>query len=289
MLIVKIFGGLGNQMFQYALYRKLQVLGKEVFCDTQSLSKVSEQGFPIINIFPNTKIQVVSEEDRGRLGDVSKSLFSKVRRRVWRKGSHICENEEIKYFQTEILGMDEVYLDGYWQSESYFRDIRETLVAEFEFPIVSDRRNRELALEMRENNSVSVHFRRGDYLCGKVAKIHGGLCSDLYYEKAIGYFKEKYTDVHFYIFSNDPDWIKQHYNNPKMTIINWNNNANSYLEMYLMSQCHHNIIANSSFSWWGAWLNQNEKKEVIAPRFWFNPKYMIEKDTVCESWVRMDG
>lgn len=289
MVIVKIFGGLGNELFQYALYRKLQRIGKNVFCDLNSLDEVKEKGFPTIRLFPNIKIRISSEEYRDQLGDVSRKFMARVRRRAWRKKTHIMEDEKEKYFQKEILDKDQVYLDGYWQSELYFQDIRQQLLEELKFPKVQEEKNKKIAIEMGERNSVSVHFRRGDYLQGRVAKIHGGLCSESYYSNAITYFKEKYPNVHFYIFSNDPDWVRKQYQNVGLTIVDWNYGENSYWDMYLMSQCHHNIIANSSFSWWGAWLNQYKGKEVIAPKLWFNPKYITERDTVCKDWIRMEN
>lgn len=289
MIIIKIFGGLGNEIFQYALYRKLQTLEKNTFCDITALDQVKEKGFPTIDLFPNINIRSACDKDRNRLGDVSRNLVDRVRRRVWRKKTHICENAKKKYFQKEIFEMDRVYLDGYWQSELYFKDIRKQLLEELEFPKRKDKKNQEIASEMRERNSVSVHIRRGDYLQGKVARVHGGICTEMYYEKAFSYFKEKYPDTHFYIFSNDPVWVKQKFHDIGLTVVDWNQGKDSYWDMYLMSQCHHNIIANSSFSWWGAWLNQYKGKEVIAPKLWFNPEYIIEKDTVCRDWIRMGG
>ena len=287
MIIVKVFGGLGNELFQYALYRKLQISGREVYGDISYLIRLRENGFPTIDLFPKMKLQVVDEEERERLGDVSRSIIAKIRRKFWRKKSHIREDVKTKYFQKEILRMDEVYLDGYWQSDLYFSDIREELLVELEFPEVHGQKNRELVLKMREKNSVSIHFRRGDYLQGKLAEIYGEACPDSYYKNAIDYFRREYQDVHFYMFSNDPDWVRKQYSGFGMTIVDWNLGRNSYWDMYLMSQCKHNIIANSSFSWWGAWLNKNKDKKVIAPGSWFNPKFIVEKDIVCKEWIRM--
>lgn len=287
MVVVKFFGGLGNELFQYALYRKLQVSGREVFCDISSLDELKRNGFPTIDLFPKIKLQIAGKKERNRLGEISRSVPARIRRRFWRKKTHIREDAKTKYFQSEILTMDEVYLDGYWQSELYFSDIRNELLYELEFPEIQEQKNRELVMEMRERTSVSIHFRRGDYLQGTLAEIYGKVCTDSYYNNGIDYFRKKYPDVHFYIFSNDPDWVRKQYLGIGMTIVDWNWGENSYWDMYLMSQCQHNIIANSSFSWWGAWLNKNKDKKVIAPGSWFNPKFIVEKDIVCKEWIRM--
>ncbi len=288
MVIVKIYGGLGNELFQYALYRKLQSLGKEVSCDILALEHVRGMGLPVIDVFPGVDIKSADEGCRRKLGDVSRSLPARVKRRLWLKRSHVRE-ERPRHFQPEVFGMDQVYLEGYWQSERYFRDIREELLKEFAFPEPADRRNRELAEKMGQEVSVSVHVRRGDYLMGKNKEIYGGVCTDAYYDRAVAYFQEKFRNPHFYFFSNDPKWVAERFRDIRMTAVDWNQGAQSHWDMYLMSRCRHNVIANSSFSWWGAWLNGHREKEVVAPKFWFNPKAATAVDTVCEGWIKMEG
>ncbi len=289
MVIVKIYGGLGNELFQYALYRKLQSLGKEVFCDIQMLEPIRQKNWPTIDIFPNINIPVAGEENRKKFGDVSRSIPARFRRKLRRKKSHVYEERKPKHFQPEVFEMNQVYLEGYWQSERYFSDIREQLLKDFSFPSVTDRRNQELVSKMEKEISVSVHIRRGDYLEGKNREIYGGVCTDTYYHNAVSYFKKKYPDAHFYFFSNDPAWVTGRYQGIDMTVVDWNQGINSYWDMYLMSKCNHNIIANSSFSWWGGWLNCYKNKEVIAPMFWFNPQYNTAEDIVCREWIKIKG
>lgn len=122
---------------------------------------------------------------------------------------------------------------------------------------------------MSRENSVSVHIRRGDYLLRKHSKIHG-LCSLEYYLQAIQFIKSKSKDPVFYFFSDDIPWARENFCNPSYKFVDCNSGSNSCLDLYLMSQCKHNIIANSTFSWWGAWLNRNKEKIVVAPSVWFN-------------------
>ena len=130
---------------------------------------------------------------------------------------------------------------------------------------------------MGESLSVSIHVRRGDYL-GAFPVL-----DESYFNPAMAYFAEKYSDVRFYVFSNDIDWCRHHLIADKITFVDWNTGKDSPFDMWLMTQCRHNIIANSSFSWWGAWLNQNKGKQVIAPKTWF---YHAETpDVYCKDWI----
>lgn len=116
-------------------------------------------------------------------------------------------------------------------------------------------------------------------------EIRGDICTETYYKKAIKYFEDKYKDVIFFVFSNDIEWVKENFCAKNMVIADVNDEMNGMSDMYLMTQCKHNIIANSSFSWWGAWLNQNEGQEVIAPNKWLNTMEM--KDICCERWKKL--
>lgn len=289
MLILKMFGGLGNELFQYALYRKLKMLGKEVFCDIRPLERVNAMGLPTISVFPHADISAADSECCDKLGDNSENILARARRKVRRKKTHVFEDTKKIYFQPGIFAMDRVYLEGYWQSELYFKDIRDVLLKELCFLPDCGNKNQELVLKMQTGVSVGVHIRRGDYLSGKNQEVYGNVCTDGYYDRAIAYFVKKYRNPHFYFFSNDPAWVATRFCDTDMTVVDWNTGKDSYWDMYLMSRCHHNIIANSSFSWWGAWLNEREGKEVVAPKYWFNPAYKAVEDTVCEGWIKLEA
>ena len=186
------------------------------------------------------------------------------------------------------------YLDGYFQSEKYFGDQRSSLLKDFSFKLPAGDKNETLLKDILNTVSVSIHFRRGDYV-NKAAtfKVHG-ICDISYYEAAIAMLAEKQQGLCFYVFTDDPVWVNEHFimrhkTNYNMLLVNNNQGTDSWKDMYLMSSCKHNIIANSSFSWWGAWLNQNAEKMVIAPARWFADTniYDFEKDILPASWIKI--
>lgn len=277
MLIVNINGQFGNQMFQYALGRHLQLCGKRVAYYTGYYKRHPEHDFALPRIFgmdlpeATTNQMLACREDRHRLVD-------RIRRKVFGRHEHVFSEIGSKTydFRPEVFAFKRGLIDGYWQSEKYFLPIEDVIRNDFTFPEASER-NRLLALELSGNTSVSLHVRRGDYLgCFPVLDVS-------YYNQAMDYFLDKYENVHFYVFSNDLSWCRDNLKADKMTFVDWNTGKDSPYDMWLMSQCKHNVIANSSFSWWGAWLNQNKDKEVIAPKTWF---YHAETpDIYCKDWI----
>lgn len=279
-------GGLGNQLFQYALFRSLQESGKEVSLDLSELKIRNNLYFN--QIFTGVKIIEADIKECEFLSDTSCNLISRVRRKIFgRRKTFFSEDLTKRRYQDEIFHLNHAYLWGYWQSEMYFFHIKEKLLEELCFPSNIGERNREIQNKMQLENSVSIHIRRGDYLLEDTKKIYGEVCTEKYYESAINYALKKYANVHFYIFTNDAVWAKDKYRDLNKTVIDWNQGEQDYLDMYLMTQCKHNIIANSSFSWWGAWLNENKDKEVISPKKWFNPSYSNAEHIICKSWTKI--
>jgi len=185
--------------------------------------------------------------------------------------------------------INNIYLDGYWQSEEYFKDIRKTILKDFEIKKSLSEKNLEIEKRISQTNSISIHVRRCDYVNDPVTnKIHG-TCNVEYYLKAVQLMKEKVSDPHFYIFSDDSDWASENIVfNGKKEYIKHNIGNDSCFDIYLMSLCKHNIIANSSFSWWGAWLNQNKEKIIIAPDRWFVDEEMNDKCKIVPSeWIKI--
>jgi len=162
------------------------------------------------------------------------------------------------------------YLRGYWQSEKYFHETAPAIRRDFTFKNPLLKENAELAAQMRQVNAVSLHVRRGDYVKNpKTAATHG-LCSLDYYQAAIRYISDRVEQPFFFIFSDDITWVKNHLAiHFPCRYVDHNHGAESYNDMHLMSLCRHYIIANSSFSWWGAWLNSHKEKIVVAPQRWF--------------------
>jgi Glycosyl transferase family 11 len=178
-------------------------------------------------------------------------------------------------------------LDGYWQSEKYFIDCSKLIRKDFTFKNELDSYNLKLKSKIDKTNSVSIHIRRGDYVNNLNTNATHGLCSIDYYIKAVNYITERIESPYFFVFSDDIEWAKKNIMlNFPCQFISHNIGSKSYLDMQLMSLCKHNVIANSSFSWWGAWLNSNDNKIVIAPRKWFAVNTDI-CDLIPSNWISL--
>lgn len=179
------------------------------------------------------------------------------------------------------------YLAGYWQSEKYFSDASETIRADFTFRQPLSEQNAEMAERIGQGMSVSLHVRRGDYASNPKTNTAHGLCSLEYYRAAVLHMAEHIERPEFFVFSDDIAWVKA---NLEIDFPCWyvdhNQGTESYNDMRLMSLCRHHIIANSSFSWWGAWLNRDPDKIVVAPRRWFANGKRSE-DLLPASWVSL--
>ena len=180
------------------------------------------------------------------------------------------------------------YIQGYHQSSWFAESIRDILLKDFEFRLPEDLGFDNIRKKIQSKNIVSVHVRRGDYLEKENVNIYGNICTDLYYKRAIQYLRERLNDVVLCFFSNDIEWVKSEYRDEKNAIFigpECFDNYHDWYDMYLMSQCNHNIIANSTFSWWGAWLNPNPGKIVIAPEQWVNN--CVYEDIYPEKWIKL--
>jgi hypothetical protein len=288
MIIVELLGGLGNQMFQYALGRRLSIYhNTELRLDTSAFQfyKLRNYELGCFNI-------------NGKLMEYRKAPFlnsNRIVRKIIRKYQNITNNITMLHekgfnFNTDLLAApDNVYLVGYWQSEKYFKDIEETIRAEFTMKAPLIGYNLEIANQIRDcENSVALHIRRGDYVSNPATNQHHGICDIEYYHKSVRILSDKLGKLDFFVFSDDSDWaIKNLKLNYPMTFLNHNCQDKAYEDMRLMSLCKHNIIANSSFSWWGAWLNSNSNKIVIAPERWFKKKGLDTTDLIPNSWLRV--
>jgi hypothetical protein len=286
MIIVKLMGGLGNQMFQYAAGRCLSHLHKtELKLDLSYLNadpanKYTKRNYAL-DVF-NINADVATEADLKRFHPLERG---KITRTLMRKlpilYSKVIANESGHNFMKEFYSFPkDVYLNGFWQSEYYFEPVEELLRKEFTLKQNLIGENLLLADQIDNCNSVSLHVRRGDYISNKEAQEFHGSCSLEYYEKAIATLKQK-GNVEVFVFSDDISWAKENIKTDKIHFITQNNPG--HIDMHLMSLCKHNIIANSSFSWWGAWLNQNPEKTVVAPKNWFTDVHL--KDIYPKDWI----
>ena len=270
MIIVQMSGGLGNQMFQYALYKQLVAMGKTVRMDDVSCYQDAGSRPKQIGIFP-ILYERASKEELIALTDASMKLQDRIRRKLTGRKTKSYPEKQFHY-DPAVLQLEDAYLEGCWQSEKYFMDVKDVLRDEFIFPEPEDAMNKKFLEQIKETNAIGVHIRRGDYLLPKYSSLYEGICTEDYYKRAIALMKEMQPDCHFFIFSNDVTWAKEQYQEPEYTAIDCNDEANGHYDMMLLSRCRHQIIANSSFSWWSAWLNPNPEKKVIAPAKWLNHK-----------------
>ena len=178
---------------------------------------------------------------------------------------------------------------GLWQSEKYFKDIKQDIRAQFVFRPFCEEKNISISRKMEKENSVAVHIRKGDDYTRD--SLWSNTCTKEYFESAINYITSNVVDPVFYVFTDNKKWVEENICNISYTLIDWNpvKGKNNYRDMQLMTCAKHNIISNSSYSWWGAWLNPNSSKIVVAPKVWFNPQieFYRDNDIVCEDWISL--
>lgn len=271
MVTVLLSGGLGNQMFQYAAAKSLAIrLNTTLSVDLYTFSKKTQATIrPYeLGIF---NIEDVVETSSLKAKAVTKARpFIQKHRSFFQRLGMFTDTYAILYQPAFEALAGDVIMSGYFQNESYFNNISELLRKDFSFKYPLTGKNKDIAGQVSENQSIAVHIRRGDYL-NKNSQSNFAILEKDYYENAINYISAHVKNPEFYVFSEDFDWIKDNLNFKEfpVTFIDWNKGKDSYIDMQLMSLCKHNIIANSSFSWWSAWLNNNEEKNIIAPKRWF--------------------
>jgi len=296
MILVEIMGGLGNQMFQYAAGRSLALrLGTVLKLDLTSLEE-SREGFALrpygLSCFRIAADIATPEDVTTLLGNkpIYNILRAKLLKRLGLRWKLPCLYREPHYhYDTNFECLpDNTWLSGYWHSENYFSSIRQLIMEEFSCYEPLTDQNQKIADCIANTQSVSIHVRRGDYVTDPVTSQFHGTCSLDYYKDAVAEITRRTDNPHFYIFSDDHSWVKEHLllDHPT-TFVDCNGPDKSYEDLRLMSLCRHNIIANSSFSWWGAWLNRNPSKTVMAPRRWFNNPDLDTKDLIPSGWLKL--
>ncbi len=296
MIIVYLTGGLGNQMFQYALGRKLSIINKtELRLDTSWFDSGNFSTTPReyeLNIF-NIKAELATGNDIRKLKEpytnpFFRMLYSRYNSILPYYKRNIVEENQFDFDKNILKTGDNTFFYGYWQSDKYFYDIRNELLNDFTLKNDLSEKNAELAVIIDKCESVSIHVRRADYVSDtRIHNVHG-VCSESYYDNAIRYLSVILTRPVFFIFSDDIEWCKTHLKfDGKKYFISHNTGNTSCFDMRLMSLCRHNIIANSSFSWWSAWLNTNPGKIIIAPQTWFRDPSKNTKDLIPDTWQRL--
>jgi hypothetical protein len=287
-------GGLGNQMFQYAAGRSLASrLGADLKLDLSFLEALHDGNTPRsyeLDCF-TIAAEIASEDDVAAIlgkKTIFTALRAKLRKRLgsrWQE-HHLYREPHCQYDPYFERLPDNTYLAGFWQSERYFAPIADTLAREFSCRHPLSGRNLEIAAEIDKTESVSIHVRRGDYVTDRATNQFHGVCGLDHYKAAVAEIVSRIREPHFFVFSDDHEWVKEHLLFDYPTVfVDYNGADKGYEDMRLMSLCRHNIIANSSFSWWGAWLNRNPGKTVIAPRKWFNSPDQDTRDLIPAGWL----
>lgn len=285
MIIIHVMGGLGNQLYQYALYEKYKFLGKEAKLDLYAYmaAEGEDREWRALELawLDALQYEVCTTEERNLFLDSSMRWADRVRRKfTGRRDRTVREHAD---YMPEIFSMDNVYLYGFWGCERYYTEIIPLLQEKIRFPESADTRNQETVEAMRCENAVSIHIRRKDYLTVADGKRYMGICTDQYYASAMKYIAEHVDHPVFYIFSDDPVYARAHYHQKNMRIVDWNTGRESLHDMELMSHCRYNICANSTFSIWGARLNRYPDKIMIRPLHHDNYE-TCDVETVHRNW-----
>lgn len=290
MVIVKVMGGLGNQMFQYALAKRLEYEGRETRLDYSYFSEIPTGDTVRKNFLTEygSDIAEATEKDMKKIKGEQTFLSKILCRAGIKKRQILVENEQ--RFYPEVFFKDPVYLIGYWQSPDYFTGVENALRKQFNFlNRVKRREDKELLEKIRAaEHSVSIHVRGGDYLKAENASVFGGICTKEYYGGAIKYIEESIGQCQFFVFTNDVALAEKvlPIEKGQYTIIEEDTAREAYVDLCLMSQCKYNIIANSTFSWWGAWLNEHQPQIVVAPEKWSHVRE--GKSLYPKSWILCD-
>ncbi|MBD3903822.1 alpha-1,2-fucosyltransferase [Chryseobacterium sp. Ch-15] len=286
MVAIELIGGLGNQMFQYATARALALsrnekllLDRHLFADYE-LHSYGLNHFNIESAFLE-KEETIFEPLR--ILEKVKAIFSQ------KKIYHPYIEQDLTY-DKELFEFPNknIFLKGYFQSEKYFIKFKNQLRKDFEIKSPLKKETIDFLKIIEAENSISLHIRRGDYVNNPAANAIHGTCDLNYYHRAIETIKKEIENPVFFIFSDDIDWAKENLKIDHSThFVDFNDASTNYEDLKLMSNCKHNIIANSSFSWWGAWLNSYKFKIVITPSKWFKTDIHNSKDIIPESWMKI--
>lgn len=281
MIIIKLNGGLGNQLFEYACARNLQLKNNdELYLDIEGFKR-SPRHYSLEKFVLNDSVKVLPEKECKSL--ILLQTISKLNRILAFKlgplfGAYIWKSSNYRSLNVKDTKGKQFYLYGYWQSEEYFKEysalIKQELKVKTEFPTICE----DLLKEINKTNSVCVHIRRGDYVtCGF---LH---CNEMYYNKGIDYIFAKHFDSNYVVFSDDIEWVKNNmkFNHP---VTYADVDIPDYETLRLMYLCRHFVMSNSSFSWWASYLCDNEDKIIIAPEYWL-PKKKDNRSMYLDNWT----
>lgn len=285
MIVSRLIGGLGNQMFQYAAGRALALRrGVPFRVDRRGFASYKTHAFGLDCFRADVKDAPADQLP----GAAAESRINRLLRPFLR-GPVRVHPEKAFTFDPQVLALpDNTYLDGYWQSEQYFNDQAAAIREDFTVRHPPSAENQRWLERIAASNAVSLHVRRGDYVTNPSANAVHGTCDLDYYRRAVDHLRNASgADPAIFVFSDDPDWVAANLQLPfDMHLVRNNDAATNYEDLRLMSACRHHVIANSSFSWWGAWLDPAPDKIVVAPKRWFRSDEMDDTDLIPAAWVR---
>lgn len=293
-VIIKIFGGLGNQMFQYAFGRSLShalnlPLKADITFQNNKQKSSNYRRYELSYFKLSLAIAKPNEIPLNKEPLIYKLLGFKIPKQpVTRIKENLLYRYDTELLSSLMKSTNSLYLDGYWQSYKYFDNIRQDLLNDFTPKGNLSKSQSELISLIKKSNSVAIHIRRGDYVSNPKANAHHGLCSVDYFKSAVDYITGKVSDAQFFIFSDDIDWCKGNLQIEGDVTYIIPDEVTPTVDLHMMSQCRHFIISNSSFSWWAAWLSVHADKIVIAPRDWLrNNVENCMDDLIPQTWIRM--
>lgn len=295
MQVVKIQGGLGNQMFQYAFG---QSLSGDVLYDLSwfegdlASGKATSRALELEAFCCELKVASATEVShaRGALVHRKSRIFPWLRKVFGGAKRDLYESvifeDQACVFQAAFLEKrTNAYYEGYFNSERYFLPIEDTIRADFQLRVPLTGENKQMLEQISSTNAVSLHVRRGDYV--NASKTYA-LCSLDYYQAAVEHILSNVENPHFFIFSDDLPWVLECLKlDCNFTLVDINDYKTGFNDLVLMRHCQHHIIANSTFSWWAAWLNPSPSKIVIAPKDWFATEKKSDQDLIPDSWLRL--
>jgi len=282
-IAIRLMGGLGNQMFQYALGRVLsQKNHTKLVIDLSHLENQPANETPRVYELDCFDIKAQFSHEPVPTEEQPRRLFIK-------KKQFIPYYEQGFPFKKSVLDLpNQTLLIGYWQTSKYFKGFEDMVRQDFKFTKpLSKTKQRILERIEGDPEAVAFQIRRGDYVSNPGSKKFHGLASMAYYDRAVEYISKQLKSPTFYVITDDPTWCKKNIKLGYSTVFVSDVSDGGWEDMYLMSRCKHQIIANSSFGWWAAWLNDNKKKIIIAPKAWAIEKTADYSDITPRNWIRL--
>lgn len=296
-IIVSLYGGLGNQLFQYATgYALSKQLNCELVLDlawfdiVRNIRDTTPRKFSLSPFGLEVKQQKLGLDLKKKHQRIIDNILSLLRLRTPDEDEkiHIFRETTTKYDPTLFKNKAPLWLAGYWQSPRYFETWSSELRNKIGIPRDLNKENQKMLKQIENSESVCIHIRRGDYVSNKQANEFHGLCSMEYYRKGLQSVKSNFKNPHCFVFTDDPAWAKDHFDlGTDFTVVDTNGPDEAHCDLWLMAACKKFVIANSSLSWWGAWLGQFKEKKVVAPFEWFKNNPDLASDLIPQDWIKL--